>query len=288
MPSVRRTELGSAPNGTAVREEALRRAREFSPFLREAAASLSGLVDQFLEKGSTAAIDAALVASAPTVDAELRRRRLGVALAVALGDLAGELGFEEATRYLSDFADVAIERSLATALTERVPDAEVRGITVLALGKLGSRELNYSSDVDLLLLFDPEAMPRRERDDPSEAAVRVGRRMIELLQKRTADGYVERVDLRLRPSPEVTPIVLPINAAISHYESSALPWSVRLSFARAFVQATGRSASTSLNRSSHSSGAGRSTSGLSRKFGKFRPASAITLRRAPSSGRAMT
>ncbi len=84
----------------------------------------------------------------------------------------------------------------------------MRGITVLALGKLGSRELNYSSDVDLLLLFDPETMPRRERDDPSEAAVRVGRRMIELLQKRTEDGYVVRVDLRLRPSPEVTPIVL--------------------------------------------------------------------------------
>ena len=78
----------------------------------------------------------------------------------------------EATRYLSDFADAAIETALATALTERVPGAEVRGITVIALGKLGSRELNYSSDVDLLLLFDPETLPRRERDDPSEAAVR--------------------------------------------------------------------------------------------------------------------
>lgn len=239
MPSARRTELGSAPNGSAVREEALKRAREFSPFLREAVVSLPEIVDQFIEKGSNVAVEAALTASAPTVDAELRRRRLGVALAVALGDLAGELGFEEATRYLSDFADAAIERSLATALAERVPDAEVRGITVLALGKLGSRELNYSSDVDLLLLFDPEAMPRRERDDPSEAAVRVGRRMIELLQKRTADGYVERVDLRLRPSPEVTPIVLPINAAISHYESSALPWE-RAAFIRARVCAGDR------------------------------------------------
>ena len=64
---------------------------------------------------------------------------------------------------------MAIERSLITSLTERVPGAEIRGITVLALGKLGSRELNYSSDVDLLLLFDPETVPRRERDDPSDA-----------------------------------------------------------------------------------------------------------------------
>ncbi|HJR82637.1 MAG TPA: glutamine-synthetase adenylyltransferase, partial [Sphingomicrobium sp.] len=146
---------------------------------------------------------------------------MGLALAVALGDLCGELSFEKATRALSDFADAAIERALSAALEERVPGAELRGVTAIALGKLGSQELNYSSDVDLLLLFDPESMPRRERDDPSEAAVRVGRRMIEILQKRTGDGYVARVDLRLRPSPEVTPIVLPVNAAISHYESSA-------------------------------------------------------------------
>lgn len=239
MPAARRIASGSAPNGTAVREEALNRAREFSPFLREAAASLPELVDQFIQQGSAAALDAALAATAPTVDTELRRRRLGVALAVALGDLAGEFPFEAATRHLSDFADAAIEKSLETALTERVPDAEVSGITVLALGKLGSRELNYSSDVDLLLLFDPDRMARRERDDPSEAAVRVGRRMIELLQKRTADGYVARVDLRLRPSPEVTPIVLPVNAAISHYESSALPWE-RAAFIRARVCAGDR------------------------------------------------
>ena len=214
------------------RQDALDRARRHSPFLREAAAALPDLVETFVRQGSQAAVEEALGAHADSVEARLRRQRLGVALTVALGDLAGELSFEQATRHLSDFADMAIERSLVTALTERVPGAEIRGITVLALGKLGSRELNYSSDVDLLLLFDPETMPRRERDDPSEAAVRVGRRMIELLQKRTADGYVARVDLRLRPSPEVTPIVLPINAAISHYESSALPWE-RAAFIRA-------------------------------------------------------
>jgi glutamate-ammonia-ligase adenylyltransferase len=92
------------------------------------------------------------------------------------------------------------------------------------MGKLGSHELNYSSDVDLIFLFDPETLPKRSRDDVGEAAVRIGRRVIEILQRRTEDGYVQRVDLRLRPSPEVTPIALPVNAAISHYESSALPW----------------------------------------------------------------
>ncbi|WP_395621801.1 bifunctional [glutamine synthetase] adenylyltransferase/[glutamine synthetase]-adenylyl-L-tyrosine phosphorylase [Sphingomonas daechungensis] len=239
MPDPRRTAAGGTPTAQAARQDALERARAYSPFLRESAQSLPELAEIFVSMGSDAAIAAALQARGETVDAELRRQRAGVALTVALGDLAGELSFEQATRHLSDFADEAIERAVEAAIAERVPGATAQGITVIALGKLGSRELNYSSDVDLLLLFDPEVMPKRERDDHSEAAVRVGRRMVELLQKRTADGYVARVDLRLRPSPEVTPIVLPINAAISHYESSALAWE-RAAFIRARVCAGDR------------------------------------------------
>ncbi len=67
-------------------------------------------------------------------------------------------------------------------------------------------------------------MPRRTRDDPGEAAVRIARRMTEILSARTGDGHVLRVDLRLRPHPEVTPIVLPVDAAISYYGSEALAW----------------------------------------------------------------
>lgn len=185
-----------------------------------------------MERGAAPAADLALTARDDDIDVELRRQRLGLALAVALGDLAGELSLEAVTDLLSGFADRAIDRALAAAIRERVPEAEVQGFAVVAMGKLGSSELNYSSDVDLLLLFDPEALARRARDDAGEAAVRVARRMIEVLQKRTADGYVARVDLRLRPSPEVTPIALPVNAAISHYESSALPWE-RAAFIRA-------------------------------------------------------
>src|SRR6185503_5629991 len=131
-----------------------------------------------------------------------------------------------------DFADNALDEAVRTAILERTRDAEAQGFAVIAMGKLGSHELNYSSDVDLIFLFDPETLPRRSRDEAGEAAVRIGRRVIEILQKRTEDGYVQRVDLRLRPSPEVTPIVLPVNAAISHYESSALPWE-RAAFIRA-------------------------------------------------------
>ena len=142
-------------------------------------------------------------------------------------------------RLLSRFADRACDLALAHAITERTPDAEARGLAVIALGKLGSRELNYSSDIDPILIFDPDSFPHRARDDVAEAAVRVARRMVELLSARTADGHVLRVDLRLRPHPEVTPIVLPVEAAISYYESQALPWE-QAAFIRSRVAAGDR------------------------------------------------
>ncbi len=218
--------------GPPERTAAVARAIEFAPFLRDAARLLPELVATFVDDGSNAAIGFALASGEGEIGAVLRRRRRALALAVALGDLAGELPLERVTGALSDFADAAIDAALVQAIAERVPGAEPRGLAVLALGKLGSRELNYSSDVDLILLFDPHALPRRPRDDPGESAARIARRMVELLQARTADGYVARVDLRLRPSSEITPIVLPVDAAITHYESSALPWE-RAAFIRA-------------------------------------------------------
>ncbi|HEX4801764.1 MAG TPA: bifunctional [glutamate--ammonia ligase]-adenylyl-L-tyrosine phosphorylase/[glutamate--ammonia-ligase] adenylyltransferase [Sphingomicrobium sp.] len=217
--------------GTA-RKQALARARRHSPFLREGLLAREDVAETFLASGSAAAVEIALIGEAEGLEATLRQRRRALALAVALGDLSGEMPLEQVTAILSDFADQAIDAAVAEAIHERLPEAVPHGFAVIAMGKLGSRELNYSSDVDLLLLFDPTSVPRRERDDPGEGAVRIGRRMIEILQRRTEDGYVERVDLRLRPSPEVTPIVLPVDAAISHYESSALPWE-RAAFIRA-------------------------------------------------------
>ncbi|NUR44817.1 MAG: glutamine-synthetase adenylyltransferase, partial [Sphingomonas sp.] len=219
-------------SSNSVRGDAVERARAHSPFLREALSARPEVAEAFMREGAEAAASLAMTADADNVDARLRRQRHGLALAVALGDLSGELPLERVTRLLSDFADRAIDEAITAAIRERVPDADPRGFAVIAMGKLGSHELNYSSDVDLLLLFDPATLPRRERDDVGEAAVRIGRRLIEILQKRTEDGYVQRVDLRLRPSPEVTPIALPVNAAISHYESSALPWE-RAAFIRA-------------------------------------------------------
>ncbi len=214
------------------REDALQRARDHAPFLRLASSGCSDIADIFARDGAVAAVKAALSIDDPDVGVRLRRQRQALALAIALGDLSGEFALEDLTRRLSDFADRAIDEAVKAAIAERTPDADSRGFAVLALGKLGSRELNYSSDVDLILLFDPETLPTKGREEPGEAAARIGRRMIELLQERTAEGYVARVDMRLRPSPEVTSIALPVDAAISYYESQALPWE-RAAFIRA-------------------------------------------------------
>ena len=225
--------------GKAGRDAAIARADAHSPFLRSAIEAFPAIADTFRDENSDAAVARALALDGETVGERLRLRRHALALAVALGDLGGEKPLEWVTQTLSDFADAAMDEALAEAICERVPEEEPRGLAILALGKLGSSELNYSSDVDLVLLFDPETLPRRPRDDPGEAAVRYGRRFVELMQQRTAAGYVARVDLRLRPAPEVTPIVLPVGAAISYYESSALPWE-RAAFIRARAAAGDR------------------------------------------------
>ena len=160
----------------------------------------------------------------------LRQARGDVALVVALADLAGLWPLERVTAALSDFADVSIDTAIGAALAER--GASNAGLAALALGKLGSHELNYSSDVDLILVHDPDIIPRRAHEEPGEAAVRIARRAVALLADATADGYVQRVDLRLRPSSEITPISLSVAAAEHYYQSQALTWE-RVAFIRA-------------------------------------------------------
>jgi len=222
-------------------DDALERAKNNAPFLRLALA-VHPAVAARLEAGDVeSALQAARTEAAgvPDLASSLRRERTGLALALAIGDLAGKLPLERVISELSDLADRALDRAVAAAIEQRTPGAEPRGFAVIALGKHGSRELNFSSDVDLILLYDPATLPLKPREDAEQGAVRIAQRVIELLQRREADGYVFRVDLRLRPSPEVTPIALPVEAAISYYESSALPWE-RVAFVRARVVAGDR------------------------------------------------
>jgi glutamate-ammonia-ligase adenylyltransferase len=171
-------------------------------------------------------------ADASEVPIALRRERLALALALGIGDLAGSFPLARVTAELSAFADRAMQAAIGHSIRRYMPDAEPAGFIALALGKHGAGELNYSSDIDPILLYDPLLLPRRSSDDPGEAAQRISRTLVETLSAMTDEGYVFRVDLRLRPQSEVSPLAIPIEAALAHYESSALAWE-RAAFIRA-------------------------------------------------------
>lgn len=214
-------------------QQAADRARAHAPFLRRLLDRRPAIVERLAEIGLAATLAEARAEAFEHQDVgvALRRERQAVALAVALADLAGA-PLEVVIAALTDFADHALDTAIAAIFAERTPDAPVAGFVALGLGKQGSRELNYSSDVDPILLFDPATLPRSSREEPVEAAVRIARRLVQMLQEPTGEGYVLRVDLRLRPASEATPLAVPIDGAIVHYETSALPWE-RAAFIRA-------------------------------------------------------
>jgi glutamate-ammonia-ligase adenylyltransferase len=212
---------------------AMARARANAPFLAGALERLPEIA-AMLEPGDG---EGALAAARALRDDEdlargLRRERLGHALVLAVGDLAGAFPLARVTGELSALADRSLDSAMREAVARRVEGADATGFIALALGKHGARELNYSSDIDPILLYDPATLPRRERDEPGEAAQRYAREVVRLLAENTSDGYVFRIDLRLRPASEVSPLALSVNAALSHYETSALAWE-RAAFIRA-------------------------------------------------------
>ncbi|MGN6497444.1 MAG: bifunctional [glutamine synthetase] adenylyltransferase/[glutamine synthetase]-adenylyl-L-tyrosine phosphorylase [Tsuneonella sp.] len=213
---------------------AIGRARAHAPFLAQgldrqpelAALLAAGQGEQALAWSRAAGAGASDVAVA------LRRERLALATALAVGDLAGAFSLTRVRGELSAFADRALDAAIGDAIRRRVPDAAPAGMLALALGKHGAGELNYSSDIDPILLYDPQTLPRRERDEAGEAAQRYAREIVRTLGENTAEGYVFRVDLRLRPASEVSPLAISVDAALTHYESSALAWE-RAAFIRA-------------------------------------------------------
>ena len=165
----------------------------------------------------------------------LRTARKRAALAIAVGDVSGLWTVEQVTNALSDIADASIQYALAFALRElqardrlRLPDLENpangSGFIILGMGKLGAHELNYSSDIDLIALYDPDIVPTTRPDRLAQDMVRMTQRWVDLLHDRTADGFAFRTDLRLRPDPSSTPPAISIPAAEFYYESTGQNW----------------------------------------------------------------
>jgi glutamate-ammonia-ligase adenylyltransferase len=220
-------------NHTPDWDSALRRARTHAPFLARALERQPDLAALLAAGDGAAALAWARdQGEHPDTEAALRRERLALAAALAVGDLAGAFPLAQVVGELTAFADRALDRAIRTAIAERTDSDAADGFIALALGKQGAGELNYSSDIDPVLLFDRDRLPRRASDDPGEAAQRYARRVVALLSANTADGYALRVDLRLRPASEVSPLAVPVGAALTHYQGAALAWE-RAAFTRA-------------------------------------------------------
>ncbi len=211
-----------------------------SPYLAELALREPDTLLAILAAGPDAVCDQALGRlgrlapglERPKLAAALRHAKREVALAAAVGDIGGQWDLAQVTGALSDLADGALRAvSAHLLLTAHArgdlhlahPAAPERGsgFVVLAMGKLGARELNFSSDVDLILLYDPET---HQAHEPGPVFARMARDLTSLMEARDAGGYVFRVDLRLRPDPGSTPPCVSLPAALAYYESLGQTW----------------------------------------------------------------
>jgi glutamate-ammonia-ligase adenylyltransferase len=189
---------------------------------------MAALVAKARRGGATARTTIALMRTLRQVKAE-------AALLIALADIGGVWPVERVTRALTDLADSALAGSVRYLLRDaadrgrlmpadpRHPEAD-SGYIVLAMGKMGAFELNYSSDIDLMVFFDPEAEVLVPEAEPAPFYVRLTRELVKLIQEHSPDGYVFRVDLRLRPDPSSTQIAISTAAALDYYESRGQNW----------------------------------------------------------------
>ncbi len=182
-----------------------------------------------------AALDAADLKNEAEIMRALREAKRRAALVIALADLAGTFSLDDVTKALTRLADAALKGALRFALKEAARDTSFAGengaaleastgLVVLAMGKYGAFELNYSSDIDFVVFYDAGIFPFKKRDDARGAAVDIVKKLVKLLAETTGDGYVFRVDLRLRPDAGATQIAISTEAAEAYYEGMGQNW----------------------------------------------------------------
>ncbi|QBY00552.1 glutamine-synthetase adenylyltransferase [Rhodophyticola sp. CCM32] len=171
----------------------------------------------------------------PGLNSGLRQAKRRVALLTALADLGGIWSLEEVTGALTGFADAAVQAALQAHIGTEISRGKLPGMTgedaakgagmvVLAMGKMGAGELNYSSDIDLICLFDETRFDPADEMEARAGFVRATRRITASLSENTAEGYVFRTDLRLRPDASVTPVCISMAAAERYYEAEGRSW----------------------------------------------------------------
>lgn len=167
--------------------------------------------------------------------AALRRYKQATALSIALWDIARLEPQKVVLEALSQAAEVTVEQGLRYIIAQEIasekciyelPENGLAGLgfVLLGMGKLGGWELNYSSDIDLIALYDPSGIALAANQEPSVFWVRLVKRLVRLMQERTGDGYAYRMDLRLRPDPGSTPLAVSLPGALQYYEGTGQNW----------------------------------------------------------------
>lgn len=159
--------------------------------------------------------------ASPEPTKALRLAKQRAHLAIAALDLSRSEPLMGITTKISQIADACVQAALNVSLDKMGLSGD--GLFLAALGKMGAFELNYSSDIDMAAFFDADRF-EGGRFDPGQAAMRVVRDAMQLLEARTADGYVFRTDLRLRPDPSSTPLAVSLQRATNYYESYGQNW----------------------------------------------------------------
>lgn len=164
----------------------------------------------------------------------LRRAKDAVHLAVALADISRRWPLAQVTGAITAFADAALRAALAVGAQESVRRGDFElgdgahgpapGVALIAMGKMGAGELNYSSDIDFSVFFDAARLAEAKAREPRVAAVRLVAPMVRALEEVTSDGYVFRTDLRLRPDPGSTPVAVALAAAEHYYQTLGQNW----------------------------------------------------------------
>lgn len=185
-----------------------------------------------IRDSTRAAVEADSEAEAMVV---LRALKAEAALLIALCDIGGVWEVTRVTRALTELADASVQSAVRYQLNQESgrsrilpPDAahpeRGSGLIVLAMGKMGANELNYSSDIDLIVFYDRDKTSLATDIEPGPFFVRVAQGIARILQQRTGEGYVFRVDLRLRPDPASTPVAISTAAALDYYEREGRTW----------------------------------------------------------------
>ena len=217
-----------------------------SPYLAELALREAATLRHLVADGPDAAFARSLCrldlvpssTKRPEIAASLRQAKREIALIAAIADIGQIWPLEAVTGALTQLAEATLKLAIRHlhraahdkgAIRLRDPDRPDLdcGFVALGMGKLGAAELNYSSDIDLILLYDPSSLVYASgsaADSVGSFTSRMARDLVGLMESRDANGYVFRTDLRLRPDPAATPPAVSLLAALTYYESMGQNW----------------------------------------------------------------